>query len=232
MFMRYRAGKFIFLFFITFALLIPFAGAVKEEGSKTVDIDNPFELDAIEFDHGDKLHLEASIEAAPSPISVLLLKGETAYNAWIESESFDIEEIKSGKNVSGMNISVEVIDNFSQINIMSFNEKIDIGEQDTYYLVIALHRDSSMEPNEVLSMASMVHYDIEWKIEEKDVPWGLLILAAFFLLAGAGFLTAYFISRRRYLSEIENEEEDRHTERRNPAPRDPHIERRRAPPMR
>jgi hypothetical protein len=213
------------------ALLIPFARAEKEEGSKTVDIDNPFELEPIEFDHGDRLHLEVSIEAAPSPISVLLLKGEDVYQSWIESESIDIDEIKNGQNVSGMNISIEVIDNFSKINVTSFSEQIDIGEQDTYYLVIALHRDSSMEPNEVLSMASMIYYDIEWEIEEKDVPWSLLILAAFFLLAGAGFLTAYFISRRRYLAGLENER-DGHPERKEHTPRGPHPERRRIPPRR
>jgi hypothetical protein len=222
----------MFLIFSLIALLIPSAGAEREEGTRTVDIDNPFELDPIEFDHGDKLRIDANMEASPSPISVLLMKGDEAYNDWIESESVDIEEIKNGKNVSGMNVSIEVIDNFSKINVTSFEESIDIGERDTYYLLIVLHRDSSMEPNEVLTMASSVTYDIEWNIEEKDVPWGYLILAGFFLLAGAGFIAAYLISRRRYLAEMESGNDDLIKDQAR-SPRDrPDRERRRAPPMR
>lgn len=231
MIMRYSA--FLMLAVIsglTLLLALPCAVAV-QEGSTDVNIERYIEF-RIEFDDGDKLHLEAEVDASPYPVSIFLMKGEEAYQDWTESEDVDIQAIMDGENVTDITVAFQVVENFSENNTYRFENSIDIGEQDTYFLIIALHRDSSMTTSEVMSRASEVQYKVDWEIIEKDVPWGLLVLAGFFLIAGVGFLTAYFISRRRYLADMENETEGRSEETRRPAPRGPIHERRRAPPMR
>jgi hypothetical protein len=200
-----------------------------EEGFTNVDIEKYIEF-RLEFDHGDKLHIEAEIIASPYPITIILMKGEEAYQDWTESEDVDIQAILDGDNVSNMNIAFEVIENFSQQNTTNFQEEIDIGEKDTYFLIIALHRESSMSTEDVMSRASQVQYRVDWKIEEKDVPYELLALAAFFFLAGVGFLVAYYISRKKHLESMEMEEEEARPPMERP-PRPP-MERRHAPPMR
>ena len=118
----------------------------------------------------------------------------------------------------------QVIENFSQNNTLHFEKSIDVGEQDTYFLIIALHRDTSMTPEEVMSRASEVQYRVDWEIKEKNVPWGLLILAGFFLIAGVGFLIAFFISRKKYLAELESKEEANTRDKRRPIqPRSTHT---------
>lgn len=231
MIMRYNA--FLMLVAISalaLMLSLPETDAV-QEGSTDVNIERYMEF-RIEFDHGDKLHLKADVVASPYPVSIFLMKGEEAYQDWTESEDVDVQAIINGANVSDMNVAFQVIENFSRDNITNFKESIDIGERDTYYLIIALHRDASMTPEEIMSRASEVQYDVVWEIKEKDVPWGLLVLAAFFLLAGAGFLTAYFISRRKYLAELEDTQEEPSRQIERSTQREVHHQKRRAPPMR
>jgi len=212
-------------------LLLPSGIEGAQEDTADVNIEKYIEF-RIEFDHGDKLHLKATIDASPYPVSIFLMKGETAYKNWTDSEDVDVQAIKEGKNVSNMNVAFQVIENFSIQNTTSFNEEIDIGDRDTYYLIIALHKEASMSTEDVLARASAVEYSVEWQIKEKDVPYELLALAALFLIAGIGFLVAYFINRKRQMESMEEEEETPTPERRREPPVRDGRERRRAPPMR
>ena len=201
-----------------------------EEGTKDVNIERYLEF-RMEFDSGDRLHLEATVEASPYPVTIFLVKGEEAYADWIESEDVDVQKILDGKNVSDMNVTFQVIENFSEKNVTSFQRSIDIGDKDTYFLVIALYRDSSMSTEEVMSRASQVQYDIDWKIENKDFPWEIMALAAVIFLTGSAFIIAYFVGRRRYLSRMDQQEANGPGKIGAP-PDDIDIrERRRAPPM-
>jgi hypothetical protein len=214
-------------------LILAIPGAIgAQEGTTDVNIEKYIEF-RLEFDHGDKLHIEAVIDSSPYPVSIFLMKGEEAYQDWTDSEDVDVQSILDGDNVSDMTVAFQVIENFSLDNTTHFDMKIDIGERDTYFLVIALHRESTMSTEEILSRASEVQYSVEWRIEEKNVPYELLGLAAIFFLVGIGFLVAYYMSRKRKMGSEEMEEEEEATfERRRDPPRPVPGDRKRAPPMR
>jgi hypothetical protein len=203
--MKYRILAFLsvaaaLLVFIS----IPETAAI--EDTEDVSIERYIEFE-ITFDHGDKLHIEAEILASPYPIAVFLIKGADAYEQWLDTEDVDINAIKNGTDVSDMNVSFQVVENFSEQNITSFDKEIDIGEQDTYYFVISLHRYAGMTTEDALTRASEVQYSVDWSIEEKDVPWYLLIFAAILFLIGAVLIAMYFYSIQKARSELREMEE-------------------------
>ncbi|MGA1793199.1 MAG: hypothetical protein ACMUHM_04550 [Thermoplasmatota archaeon] len=202
--MRYGA---VLIFASLLILLISSTpGAIgAEEGRKDVNIERYIEF-RIEFNSGDRLRLEASIEASPYPVSIFLIKGEDAYSDWVESEDVDVQEILDGKNVSDMNVTFQVVENFSERNTTSFDRSIRIGDPDTYFLIIAIYRDSSMTTEEVMSRASQVDYNVDWSIENKEFPWLWVAFSLGLFVVGTGFIIAYIVSRRRYLAQLEAEE--------------------------
>jgi len=177
-----------------------------QEGKEDVNIEKYIEF-RIDYSSGDRLHLEARIDASPYPVSIFLIKGEDAYSDWIESEDVDVQAILDGKNVSDMNVTFQVVENFSERNTTSFDRSMNIGDHDIYFLIIALYRDSSMSTEEVMSRASLVDYNVDWHKENKKIPWGYLGLSLLFFLAGSAFIIAYFVSRKRYLAQLEAEDE-------------------------
>jgi hypothetical protein len=207
--MPMRHGAFLLFASLITIIVISAPDALgAQEGRKDVNIEKYIEFE-IGYSSGDRLHLEARIDASPYPVSIFLIKGEDAYDDWIGSEDVDVQAILDGKNVSDMNVTFQVVENFSERNITSFDRSIDIGDHDTYYLIIALYRDSSMTTEEVMSRASQVDYYVDWDAENKEVPWGMLGLSLLFFVAGSALITAYIISRRRYLAQLEAEEEAR-----------------------
>ncbi len=180
------------------------ANAVKD--TEDVSIERYIEFE-IQFDHGDKLHLEAEILASPYPIAVFLIKGQDAYQQWFETEDVDINAIKNGTDVSNMTVSFQVVENFSEQNITSFKKEMDIGDRDTYYLVITLHRYSGMSTEDALTRASEVEYSVDWSIEEKEVPWYLLIFAGILFAIGVVLVGMYFYSTQKARSEVREMEE-------------------------
>ncbi|MBN1390651.1 MAG: hypothetical protein JXA22_08430 [Candidatus Thermoplasmatota archaeon] len=213
---------------LAFLLVVITMVSGAQEGKTDVNIEKYIEF-RMEFDHGERLHLEARVEASPYPVSVFLVKGEEAYSDWVESEDVSVQDILDGKNVSEMNVTYQVIENFSEDNITFFDGSIDIGDRDTYFLIIALYRTSSMSTDEIMTMASEVDYVVDWRVEDSDVPWGLLVFSLVFLILGVGFIIAYFISRSRYREKQDPDEGPDECDRRGPAERPGE---RRAPPMR
>ncbi len=175
-------------------LLLPSAsGEIKKE-TALIDIDH-YEETWIGFDSGDSIRITVGAGATGYPISVFLLKGEEARSAWIESEEVDLEAIKAGEGVPDQNTTFQVVSPFSRRNVTSFDGSITLGEHDDYYVVIALYRDSAMSTGEVLERATLVNYEVEWEISEKEVPWYLLIIAVAFFVIGAVLLMIYFWRR-------------------------------------
>lgn len=193
---------------LTFLSFIPPIISGAQEGTTDVNIERYVEF-RIEYNQGDRLHLEARIEASPYPVSVFLIKGEDAYDDWIESEEIDLQAIQEGKNVTEVNVTFMVVENFSERNTTLFHRTLNIGEKDTYFLIIALYRDAAMTPEEALSRASQVDYIVDWEIERDGLSRGMLLflvtIAIVLFLAGSAFIILYFIQRRKYLAEMEAE---------------------------
>jgi len=196
-------------------MLLSTSPVLAVEGTDDVSIERYIEFE-IHFDHGDSLHIEVDILAAPYPITIFLIKGEDAHRQWLETEDVDIGAIKNGTDVSNMTVDFRVIENFSEQNTTSFKKSIDIGEQDTYYLVITLHRYSGMSSEDALSRATEVQYSVDWSIEEKEVPWYLLIFAGILFAIGVVLIGMYFHSTRKAGSEPMDTEEV--SDDRRPAP--------------
>ncbi len=172
-------------------LLLPSAsGEIKKETS-LIDIDH-YEETWIGFDSGDSIRITVRTGATEYPISVFLLKGKEARSAWIESEEVDLEAIKAGEGVPDQNTTFQVVSPFSKRNVTSFDGSITLGEHDDYYVVIALYRDSNMSTEEVLEMATLVDFEVEWEINEKEVPWYLLIIAVALFIIGGALVMIYF----------------------------------------
>ncbi len=205
--MRRSALSMIFLLSLSILILLIPGSTAGLEGTKDVSIEKYLEF-RIEFDHGDKLHLEADIQSTSHPLAIFLIKGEDAYNDWVASEDIDIAAIKAGEDISNMTISFKVIENFSKDNTTSFQAEIDIGEKDTYYLIIALHRDSSMTTDEAMTRAAQVVYDINWDMEEKDVPWYLLWVAGVLFIIGVILIGMYIYSTIKAREQMEERGRD------------------------
>lgn len=204
---------------LTFLSIMPQGINGAQEGTTDVNIERYVEF-RIEYNQGDRLHLEARIEASPYPVSVFLIKGEDAYDDWIESEEIDLQAIQEGKNVTEVNVTFMVVENFSERNTTLFHRTLNIGEKDTYFLIIALYRDAAMTPEEALSRASQVDYIVDWEIERDGLSRGMLLflvtIAIVLFLAGSAFIILYFIQRRKYLAEMEAEMDEG---RRNASPK-------------
>jgi hypothetical protein len=202
-----------------------------DAGENKIDVVNieTYVQITIDFFDGDSLHLEADITAQPYPVSVILIKGEDSFNDWIESETVDVEAIKNGSQPQNRTDTFVVIENFSKKNITEFSPSIDIGEHDTYYLIIALYRESGMDINDLLGRATEVNYAVDWEVESKELNVTLIIIAVVSFFIGLVFLVLYFISRARAMEEGEIEENEDPGEKK----RQPSIDtRRRSPPLR
>ncbi|MEA3558176.1 MAG: hypothetical protein U9R75_02885 [Candidatus Thermoplasmatota archaeon] len=205
-----------------------------EEGSDVVNIETYIEF-RIEFDSGDTLHLDAEASSEQYPISVFLLRGQNSFDDWIESETVDIGSIKNGSSSMNRTSSFQVIDNFSFQNTTSFENSIDIGEHDTYFLIIALHRDSKMDTDDILSRATQVEYKVDWSIETKSLNVPLLIVAIVLFIIGIVFIAFYYISYSRAKMALEEEaevEKDRKPRPRGPPMRIDRGRGGRSPPLR
>lgn len=223
---------------ITAILLLSGVNGEMVEESKDVDIDSYIVIE-IEFSSGEKMDLEAEITASNDPISLFLIKGSEDFNKWKDTEEVDIQAIMAGENVSGENNLFRVILDFSEKNTTEYTNSISIGDQDTYYLVIVIHREEGMSKEDILSRGSRVHYKVTWEEEEKELNIQLLIIAGFIGLIGIGLIIFYFKTKDD--GEEKEEEPPRGHERperperpiRAPRERTPPPERRgRAPPMR
>ena len=188
----WRTPMLLIASIIVMGSMIPMASGEIQAETAIVDIDHYEEVE-ISFDSGESIRITVRTGATEYPISVFLLKGEEARSAWIESEEVDLEAIKSGVGVPDQNTTFQVVSPFSRRNVTSFDGSITLGEHDDYYVVIALYRDSTMSTEEVLNeRATLVDYEVEWVISEKDVPWHWLIIAVAFFVIGAALLGIYF----------------------------------------
>ena len=188
----WRTPMLLIASIIIIGSMIPMASGEIRAETAIVDIDHYEEVE-IEFDSGDSIRITVRTGATEYPISVFLLKGEEARSAWIESEAVDLEAIKSGEGVPDQNTTFQVVSPFSRRNVTSFDGSITLGEHDVYYVVIALYRDSNMSTQEVLNeRATLVDYEVEWEISEKEVPWHWLLIAVAFFVLGAALLIIYF----------------------------------------
>ncbi len=193
----WRTPMLLIASIIIMGSMMPMASGEVHAETAIVDIDHYEEVE-IRFDSGDSVKITVRTGATEYPISVFLLKGEEARSAWIESEEVDLEAIKSGEGVPDQNTTFQVVSPFSRRNVTSFDGSITLGEHDDYYVVIALYRDSTMSTEEVLNQrVTLVDYEVEWEIGEKDVPWHWLIIAAAFLIMGSALLIMYFWRREK-----------------------------------
>ncbi len=203
-------------------ILIPFASGKTIDESQDVDIDSYITLEMI-FDSGESLEIDATITASPDPITVFLIKGEDEFEKWKSTEDIDINAIMNGEDVPATNSTFVVINSFSETNTTFFESSISIGEKDSYYLVIVIHRDVNMTKEEILSLASRVDYIVTYEEKEKDVPYYLIPIAILVFIIGIALIVFYLRSVRK---ESQVEEEEPSIRCRRPPPRG------RAPPFR
>ncbi len=174
--------------------LLAGADAHREKDQALVNIEN-FKFFKIEIKEGEKVRIEARIETLSFPVSVFLIKGQQEFDRFVASDSVNVDEIRGG-NISDFDDNFTVIADFSDPMTDIFKDSITIGEADLYFLVIMLYRDSTMDPEDVLTTrAALVNYDIEWRQAENDVPYYLVPLALIAFLIGAGLLAYYFWPR-------------------------------------
>jgi len=177
-------------------LIVPAdAQGQREKDQALVNIEN-FKFFRIDIGDGEKVHIDARIEALSYPVSVILIKGQDEFDRFVATDSVDVEQIKGG-NISDFNDTFIVIRDLSEPNTLMFERSMVIGEPDSYFLVIMLYRDSTMDPEEVLTTrATLVNYDVEWYEAEKSVPYYLIPIAIVALAIGAALLAYYFWPRR------------------------------------
>jgi hypothetical protein len=170
------------------------ADAQREKDQALVNIEN-FKFFRIEIKEDEKVRIDARIETLSYPVSVFLIKGQQEFDRFVASDSVNVDEIKGG-NISDFDDNFTVIADFSDPMTALFKDSITIGEADLYFLVIMLYRDSTMDPEDVLTTrATLVNYDIEWRQAKNDVPYYLVPLAILAFLVGAGLLMYYFWPR-------------------------------------
>lgn len=171
--------------------LSPVASASEFRDQVVIDIDNYLDV-TMEFYDGDALEIDVRATALSYPMNVLLIKGDAEFERFRESESIDLDELKDG-NISDMDDSVLVVQGFSKSNVTDFDSTISIGDHDTYHLIVMLHRDPSMDPQEVLqTRVTLVNVEARWEVKEKVITWILVPIAVAIFLAGAGLIGYYF----------------------------------------
>ncbi|MFW3145540.1 MAG: hypothetical protein ACMUIE_01865 [Thermoplasmatota archaeon] len=186
---------FLGILLVPLLLSIPSEG-VREKGFEDVNIEKFLEF-GIDFTDGERLKLEIDLESDPHPVSVFLIKGEFSHQEWIDSEFIDITAIKNGTDVTNVSISFTVVKGFSIQNTTSYTNSISIGDKDTYYLIIALHRDAGMSTDDVLTRATVVSYDIRWTIEEREFDLSLCLAAVAIFVIGTVLVgIALYLGRR------------------------------------
>jgi hypothetical protein len=212
-------ARYLSFSIILMIMVLPLASADTIEDSADIDIDT-YKTIEIEFKDGESLELKAIITADPDPVTVFLIKGDQEYQKWKETEDIDINAILAGENVTSSNSTFKVIQSFSQENTRFFEGSLSIGEKDTYYLVITIHREEDMSKDDILSRAARVDYIVEYKEKEKDVPYYLIPIAVIIFLIGLVLIVIGVRSMRA----DSTEPEEKVPERRPPV--------RRSPPMR
>jgi len=170
------------------------AGSVKDQALINIESYTHVRVD---FQDGEALELSASIQSLSFPINVLLIKGEAEFARFRTSEEFDLISAREG-NISELDDTITYVREFSKLNITDFSDRMRIGEHDSYFLVIMLHRDLSMDPQEVLSsMATLVNYDVSWTVLERELPFLLIAVMVLFLLLGVALIGYYLWQRSR-----------------------------------
>lgn len=185
-------------------LIIPY-DAAGESGNDVVNIETYLHF-RIEFQDGDSLKIDAEITSSAHPISVFLIKGEKSFEDWEESEIVDIGSLMNGSSSVNRMSSFQVISGFSKENVTEFSSSIDIGEHDTYFLVIALHRDEDMDVDDLLQRVTEVTYEVDWEVESKELNYTLLAVAVVSFILGSIFLIIYIISWKRAKDAAASEE--------------------------
>ncbi|MFO8051321.1 MAG: hypothetical protein R6V01_06440 [Thermoplasmatota archaeon] len=231
--MRLPRSLLVLLIIVISSLFFDLDAEAAETGTDVVNIETYIEF-RIDFESGDSLELRAEVLSDPYPISVFLLKGEDAYDDWVESETVDIDAIRNGSVSMNRTSSFQVIENFSEKNTTSFKNSVKIGEHDSYFLIIALHRNDDMEVQDLLDRATRVSYEVDWEVNEKELNLTLLIIAIIFFIMGSVLLVLYFISWKRakhYISNAEDEASERPLSAQGTKERHP-VRSQRSPPLR
>jgi hypothetical protein len=204
------------LFSLSLILTFPTVSAVTIDDSEDVDIDT-YITEEIKFKDGEAIDIDITITADPDPISVFFIKGEEEYERFKSTEEIDIDKILAGEEVPQTNSTFLVVGALSMKNTTFFEGSLKIGEKDTYFLVIVIHRTEDMSKEEILSRASRVNYILKYEIEEKNVPYYLIPIAVIIFLIGLGLIVFYVRSVRKESSDL-------------PEPRRMEPERTRRPP--
>lgn len=194
--MRYLGTHLLLVlaFFILPLSTVLVSGEVFEERAY-IDIEQ-YEEKRMEFDSGDRITISLQLTSYAYPVSVLLIKGEEDYQKFKDSDSVDIDAMRNGEDVDFENVSYRVVGGFSARNVTEYDNSLSLGEHDTYYVLIILYRDRNMSYNEILTTrATTVDYRMEYRIENKEVPYYLIPIAIFFLIAGLGLIGYYFWPR-------------------------------------
>lgn len=189
------------LFSVFFILTLPSASAETIEDSEDVDIDT-YITEEINFNDGEAIDIDVTIAADPDPVSVFFIKGEEEYERFRSTEEIDIDKILAGEEVPQSNATFRVVGDLSMKNTTFFQGSLKIGEKDTYFLVIVIHRTEDMSKEEILSRASRVDYILKYEIEEKNVPYYLIPIAVIIFLIGLGLIVFYVRSVRKESSEM------------------------------
>jgi hypothetical protein len=191
---RSRAAVAVILMLIPL-LSLP-AHGYAEKDQTVVNIEN-FKFFRIDIGDDEKVRIDARIEALSYPVSVLLIKGQEEFDKFVASDSVNVDDIKSG-NITEFDDSFIVIRDFSERETELFERSITIGEEDVYYLVVMLYRDSTMDPDEVLTVrATIVNYDVEWRAVENRLDYPLLAIAIAIAFVGTALIAYYFWPRRK-----------------------------------
>ena len=171
------------------------SGEVFEERTY-IDIEQ-YEEKRIDFDSGDRITISLKITSYAYPVTVMLIKGEEDYRSFKDTDFIDIEAIKNGEEVDFDNVSYRVVGGFSARNVTEYDNSLSLGDHDTYYVLVILYRDRNMSYNEILTRTTTVDYRLEYEVENKEVPYYLIPIAGFLLIAGLGLIGFYFWPRDR-----------------------------------
>jgi hypothetical protein len=183
------------------AIVLILLPAISERSAAQHDVDQAlvnieaYKYFEIQVAKGDDVRITARVEALSYPVSVFLIKGKAEFDKFVESDLVNVDDLRKG-NISEIDDTFTVVSSFSIAQTELFDETITIGDADTYYLVIMLYRDASMDPDEVLtSRATLVNYDIEWTKVRNNVPWYLIPIALIIGAIGIGLIAYYFWPR-------------------------------------
>jgi len=181
---------------LVFIGTIPLVSGGTFEDQSVVDIERYVDIPILK-DGSDPLEISAEITSLNYPITILLIKGDEEYEKFRQSDLVDLSEIEKG-NLTDPVIPVTIVSGFSAMNVTRFIQTIRISDRDSYHLVIMLYRDSSMDPDEVLTTrVTLVNIKVEWDEVVNQVPWFLVPVAIILAIIGIALVTYYFWPRKK-----------------------------------